>query len=577
MERYRVGSLTIDADRGTVEGPDGRIDLYGRTIGVLIELVRAAPGVCRRQDLIDRVWRDTFVGDQNLNQRIYQLRSALGPAGVAIDTVRGTGYRLTTPVERVSWMEAASSEHDAEALRLLAAGVEMFDAMDHGKSAVLLEAARDSDPRWATPRTFLAWAYMWLERLPEARRELEEARRLTGEAGGPEQLFVDATYAAFAGDAVGAIERIEVLLEQEGGFYWLRVYLAELYQIVGRLDDAERVIADLERLRPGFYVNMWMRGLYLMFEQGDLAGAAADLAIVSEQMPGLSMPLADMAPALAAWEKGRLDAALEDLDRLFVERFDGLFPVGKSQFLLLRSRLLADRGDEDAARHDVRLGAALFDPGASFHVYHTMEEALLLRNMGDDRGTEMLNDLTEVPSALYRAQAFGWLAVDAARHDDLEEAGRLARRLRDITYDHGWEWGFPTRPGFERASLVFPMLVDGWTALARDDPERAVVMFGRARRAAPERMTVVPTVSLGGRAHVDATEGLALAYGALGEADHAGEADLWLARHRLETVILTQAGAGYLRRAEARLSGQPEGTTSAAPMAKSNGPVVVPE
>lgn len=364
-------------------------------------------------------------------------------------------------------------------------------------------------------------------------------------------LTVDAVHASFSGDANGAVDRFEILVTGDPDDYWLHSVLVGLYQLSGRIDDAESEIGELERIRPGFYVNQWQAGFHHLFERGDLATAADAFARVADAMPELPMPLAEMAPSLLAWEKG--------------------------QVLVFRSRLLAEMGEMDAACRDQAMGAALFDEGASLGLYHTLELALLLIEMGDAHGRELLDALCEAPSALFRAQALGWLGVETARSGDVEGAERYRGALRELGYDGGWEFGYPTRPAFDRARVVFPLLIDGHLALGEEDPARAALAFVRARRAAPERMSVVPVVSLDGRAHLAAVEGMAVSYDALGEHSDARAADRWLTRHRLETVIVAQAGTAFLERAEARGADQLAGITSAAPMEKSNGPVAVPE
>ena len=51
-----------------------------------------------RAQLLDKVWGDhVFIEERTVDVHIKRLRDALNPAGCAdmIDTVRGSGYRLT--------------------------------------------------------------------------------------------------------------------------------------------------------------------------------------------------------------------------------------------------------------------------------------------------------------------------------------------------------------------------------------------------------------------------------------------------------------------------------------------------
>jgi len=513
------------------------------------------------------VWPDEFVSDQNLTQRVYQLRRLVEPLGVEIVTVRGVGYRLASAVEPVLTRTRPSPpRRDPTAAALYERALVLLDAGQIDKAVALLERVRDLEPRWVDVRTRLAWGSMWLGRPNDAHAELEEADRLVPADDATQRLGIDALVASFAGDASAAIDRYELLRLDAPDDYWLHVGLMGLYQLVGRVDDAEALLADLERIRPGFFMNDWQRGCHELFERGDLTAAAGAFRRVVDANPDYPLPLAVMAPALVAWEKGRMDAAMEMFDDIFTDRFERCTVTGKEQFLAFRSRLLAELGDVEAAIADQALARSPFAPEASLAVYHRFEEALLRSEAGEAEGEDMLVELAGSASSLARAEALGWLGVTAARRGDADAAVSRRRDLRRLGYDGGWEWGFPTRPAFDRARMVFPLLIDGWVAVCREDYERAAAAFSRARRLAPERMSVVPSVSLGGRAHLEAVEGLAVVAGAVGDEELAAAMDEWTIRHRLETVILARAGAGYLRRAEARRSGQSAGTTSATPI-----------
>lgn len=68
-----------------------------RVLAVLAE----TPGeVVSRADLFEAVWADTVVNDEALTRAVSELRKALGDdAPGAIETIRGTGYRLALPIE----------------------------------------------------------------------------------------------------------------------------------------------------------------------------------------------------------------------------------------------------------------------------------------------------------------------------------------------------------------------------------------------------------------------------------------------------------------------------------------------
>ncbi len=569
MERYKVGGVAVDVSSVVVDTPTGGVELYPKTHALLVELIRAAPEICSTQDLLDRVWSDEFVGDQNLKQRIYQLRVKLGPFGVKIDTVRGVGYRLATAVEALRTGERTPPTRDPRAVEDMSRATDMVDALEHGKAVILLENVLEREPRWLRARTLLAWSLMWVGRQTEARRELQLVLDLSERDGGNERIFAGATYASFSGDAVTAMERYEVLRVAMPDEYWLAVNLMGLYWLLGRDDAARELIDELERIRPGFYLNAWQHAFHELLSVGDLVAAGCHFAEALRRNPDIPLPIAALAPALLVWSNRNLEEALEMMDDLVFARFDEMPTIGKDQALTFRSRLLADMGDTDASYSDQRRAAALYEPASPWRWHHDLELGLHLLDTSPAEGIEILRGLLSMSSSLYRVQAHGWLGIHAAREGDDELARSHLAALIAVDFDGGWEWGYPARPGFDRAQAVFPMLIGGHLAMHRGNLTSALRSFSRAQRAAPTRLTVVPVVSIDGRANLEATEAVSIAAAAMDKTAISHEADLWVTEHPLECAILTQAGARYGHRAMNRLR-QSAGTSSATPIEKSS-------
>lgn len=94
----------------TLTGPHGlRVDTVGRRVSVdgaevaltpkefdLLVALAARPGaVMAREDLMREVWHTEWFGaTKTLDMHVSTLRRKLGPAGAAITTVRGVGFRL---------------------------------------------------------------------------------------------------------------------------------------------------------------------------------------------------------------------------------------------------------------------------------------------------------------------------------------------------------------------------------------------------------------------------------------------------------------------------------------------------
>ncbi len=546
VERYRVGNVTVDVATASATGPDGAVALYAQTFDLLVALIRGAPDVCRTVDLIEVVAPGGFVSDQNLKQRIYQLRTALAPLGVVVTTVRGIGYRLEVDVERL--------EPEARNETILATyeqAIALVDAMEHGKAAALLEEVVRAEPGWVEPRPVLAWCYMWQGKQEQARNLLDEAVALSAAGGGDDDLLLKGVHASFAGEALEAIDRFEVAMSRNPDGYWLRINLMGLYWLVGRHDAARDLLGDLERIRPGFYLNSWQRAFHELTVVGDVDAARQAFDEAHARNPDIPLPLGNLMPALQLWLRGDLDAALRVCDELAAERLDWLPPTGADQLLTLRSRLLYVLGDSEAAQRDLLQAAALYEPASSFADYHLIEVALIVDD--DTESRARLETIAEHASPHLAAQSLGWLGIAAAQQARAAEADDYRRRLARLRYQGEWAWGYPTRPAFDRAQAAFSLLIRAHLSLAAGQLESADRLFSRALLVTPERWHVVPVIALDGRAHLAAREGLALAAAALGEERTAAEANRWLVEHRLETEILAQAGAGFAQRARARL------------------------
>jgi DNA-binding winged helix-turn-helix (wHTH) protein len=75
---------------------DGRpIKLGGRAFDVLTALIEASGAVVGKDALIQRVWPDRVVEENNLQAQISALRAAFGNERGLIRTVAGRGYQFT--------------------------------------------------------------------------------------------------------------------------------------------------------------------------------------------------------------------------------------------------------------------------------------------------------------------------------------------------------------------------------------------------------------------------------------------------------------------------------------------------
>src|ERR1700748_3116448 len=84
---------------------DGRpLRLGSRALDLLIALVDGGKDLISKEDLLKRVWPDTFIEEANLRVHIAALRKLLGGEGSGdqyIGTVAGRGYCFLAPVVRL--------------------------------------------------------------------------------------------------------------------------------------------------------------------------------------------------------------------------------------------------------------------------------------------------------------------------------------------------------------------------------------------------------------------------------------------------------------------------------------------
>jgi DNA-binding winged helix-turn-helix (wHTH) protein/TolB-like protein len=96
---YQFGDFRFDTAKKVLWRDEVMIAVTPKATEVLSVLLQENGNLVERQDLIDRVWSDSFVEEGNLNQAISALRKILGDA--AIQTVPRRGYRFTADVTQV--------------------------------------------------------------------------------------------------------------------------------------------------------------------------------------------------------------------------------------------------------------------------------------------------------------------------------------------------------------------------------------------------------------------------------------------------------------------------------------------
>jgi eukaryotic-like serine/threonine-protein kinase len=123
---WQLGEIVIDPARRTLRRNGEEIAVTPKAFSILLALLERPGEVVTKQELLQRIWPDTFVTEANLTQNVSSLRKALGESANErryIVTVPGRGYSLgafaapiAAPVELPEEMEAEAEPENAAAL-----------------------------------------------------------------------------------------------------------------------------------------------------------------------------------------------------------------------------------------------------------------------------------------------------------------------------------------------------------------------------------------------------------------------------------------------------------------------------
>jgi pimeloyl-ACP methyl ester carboxylesterase/DNA-binding winged helix-turn-helix (wHTH) protein len=106
---YEFGPFRIDVAERTLLGREGVVALTPKAFDTLLLLVESSGHVLGKQELMEKVWPESYVEENNLAQNISVLRKALGEGGrdatKYIETVPKRGYRFVGGV-RETWDES---------------------------------------------------------------------------------------------------------------------------------------------------------------------------------------------------------------------------------------------------------------------------------------------------------------------------------------------------------------------------------------------------------------------------------------------------------------------------------------
>jgi pimeloyl-ACP methyl ester carboxylesterase/DNA-binding winged helix-turn-helix (wHTH) protein len=113
---YQFGPFHLDVRERRLSRGQEVIPLRLKVFDTLLVLVENAGRLVTKQELLDTVWPDTAVEENNLNHNVSVLRKALGERATGqhyIETVPRVGYRFAAPVEAITAQAGPSASRPA--------------------------------------------------------------------------------------------------------------------------------------------------------------------------------------------------------------------------------------------------------------------------------------------------------------------------------------------------------------------------------------------------------------------------------------------------------------------------------
>jgi DNA-binding winged helix-turn-helix (wHTH) protein/Tfp pilus assembly protein PilF len=114
---YEFGPYQLDPCKRTLTREGEGIPLTPKATEILIALVKHAGQLVEKDELLKKVWPDTFVEEANLSQNVFTLRRALGDDRAEpkyIETVARRGYRFLATVRAVPQVGSTGSAASTE-------------------------------------------------------------------------------------------------------------------------------------------------------------------------------------------------------------------------------------------------------------------------------------------------------------------------------------------------------------------------------------------------------------------------------------------------------------------------------
>jgi DNA-binding winged helix-turn-helix (wHTH) protein len=301
---YRFADYMFDDERG-LEGPSGPVPLRPLDSKVLRLLLEAQGRIVSRDAILEAVWKGKLVSDDSITQSVRRLRGAMAGSDGAdlIQTVYGTGVRITAPVKRGALPAdrtasvAQSVARNIKAAAILASARELAAQRAPDNFSAAVDATQnaigilpDSVDAWTTLallRVFQAGRLLIAPREAGSAAAMAASRALELDPYCAEALAVRGWVRALIDrDVAAGLEDLDASLQLSGEHWILQALYAWAVIANGRTDDAVRAMEACVDLNPW---GGWSAGLLGWFRllAGQSAAALEDVRASLVRHPGI--------------------------------------------------------------------------------------------------------------------------------------------------------------------------------------------------------------------------------------------------------------------------------------------------
>jgi pimeloyl-ACP methyl ester carboxylesterase/DNA-binding winged helix-turn-helix (wHTH) protein len=242
---YEFGRFSVDAAERLLFDGQTTIPLAPKAFDTLLLLIENGGHVLSKEEIMESVWADSFVEENNLAQNISILRKALGE-GVGgakfIETVSKRGYRFIAPVNRF-----APGEEDSLTVERTVARItieETLDLEDDRNLPAPGDRALPGVPAFSLPAAQIETRYVQNGDVNIAYQVVGEGDLdivfVMGWVSHLEYFWKEPHFAAFLG-RLASFSRL-ILFDKRGTGLSDRVPLSELPTLEQRMEDVRAVM-----------------------------------------------------------------------------------------------------------------------------------------------------------------------------------------------------------------------------------------------------------------------------------------------------------------------------------------------